>query len=126
MRLTMHKLLIYAALLLVDNEEQQILARLQEHPMTRLTFTGMRNRKPITITWEDGELSGDPDTVAWIKYYAAAMEGSIVGPVGGPYSTTDHLSDPYAASELIHSIFPGSVKVEGELPLRSAPPGAIL
>jgi len=93
--------------------------------MTKFTFSGKRNGKPITITWEDGALSGDPDTVAWIKYYAAAMEGSIVGPVGGPYSTTDHLGDPYAASELIRSIFPGSVQVEGDLPLRECPAGAI-
>jgi hypothetical protein len=93
--------------------------------MTRLVFTGTRNRKQISITWEDGALSGDPDTVAWITYYAAAMEGSIVGPVGGPYSTTDHLGDPYAASELIRSIYPGDVRQEGELPLREVPAGAI-
>jgi len=93
--------------------------------MTRLVFTGLRNGREISITWEDGALSGDPDTVAWIKYYAAAMEGSIVGPIGGPYSTTDHLGDPYAASELIRSVFPGDVRMVGELPLRIAPPGAI-
>jgi hypothetical protein len=93
--------------------------------MTRLTFTGKRNGKQISITWEDGALSGEEPTVGWIQRYAAAMDGKPIGPVGGPYSTTDHLADPYAASELIRSIFPGSVQVEGELPARLAPPGAI-
>jgi hypothetical protein len=93
--------------------------------MTKLTFTGTRNGKQISITWEDGALSGDEQVTGWIKHYAAAMDGQIVGPVGGPYSTTDHLADPYAASELIRSIFPGSVQVEGDLPYRIAPDGAV-
>ena len=88
-------------------------------------FTGEHNGREISITWEDGALSGDPEAVAWIQEIAARLEGQIIGPIGGPYSTTDHLADPYAASELIRSIFPGSVEQEGDLPLRVAPPGAI-
>lgn len=97
--------------------------------MTRLTFTGKRNGKDISIIWEDGALTGDDGldgaVLDWIEQYARAMDGHTVGPIGGPYSTTDHLADPYAASEIIKSMFPGSVQVEGELPYRVAPDGAI-
>jgi len=57
---------------------------------------------------------------------AALLEGQIFGPIGGPYSSSHHLQDPYAAAELIRSISPGKVTQEGDLPLRIAPPGAIL
>jgi hypothetical protein len=96
--------------------------------MTRLTFTGLRNGKSETITWEDGTLSGDPEIVDWIHYVAKIAEasGTIVGGIGGPYATGDYLNDPYAARELIRSVFPGHVSEEGDLPDRFAPPGAIL
>jgi hypothetical protein len=93
--------------------------------MTRLVFTGMRNGQAISITWEDGELSGDEPTVGWITYYAAAMDGHHLGPTGGPYATHDHLQNPYIAAYVIRSVFPGTVTMQGELPLREAPPGAI-
>jgi hypothetical protein len=93
--------------------------------MTHLVFTGIRNGQLVRVVWEDGALSGDPETIAWIQHYAALLEGVIVGMVGGPYSSSHHLADPYAAAELIRSVFPGEVTMEGELPLRIAPPGAI-
>jgi hypothetical protein len=93
--------------------------------MTRLTFTGVRNGREISIIWHDGELSGDELTVGWIKYYAAAMDGHALGPVGGPYVRHEHLQNPYVAAEIIRSVFPGKVEMEGELPLREVPAGAI-
>jgi len=93
--------------------------------MTRLTFSGMRNRKRVTVTWEDGRLSGHAPTVAWIRRYAGMLEGQITGPIGGPYTTTDHLHNPYVAAEIIRSVFPGKVTMAGELPLREAPAGTI-
>jgi hypothetical protein len=96
--------------------------------MTRLVFTGRRNGRRVRVVWEDGALSGDLEACAWIKYIARIAEasGTIVGAIGGPYSTSDHLADPYAARALILAIYPGDVRQEGDLPLRSAPPGAIL
>jgi hypothetical protein len=79
--------------------------------MTHLTFSGIRNHKRVTITWEDGKLSGHAPTVAWIRRYAVLLEG--------------HLADPYVAAEIIRSIYPGAVTMEGELPLREVPPGAV-
>jgi hypothetical protein len=96
--------------------------------VTRLVFTGRRNGQLVRVVWEDGRLSGDLELVDWIQYVAALAEaaGTIVGPIGGPCSTSDHLADPYAAAELIGSVFPGKMRMVGELPLRSAPPGAIV
>jgi hypothetical protein len=93
--------------------------------MTRLTFTGERNGREISITWHDGMLSGDPEACGWIQRYATLLEGRPIGPIGGPYSSSSHLLNPYVAAELIRSVFPGKVTMEGDLPLRSAPPGAI-
>jgi hypothetical protein len=93
--------------------------------MTRLTFTGLRNGREISITWEDGALSGDPELVGWIQHIAALAEGRVVGSVGGPYSSHDHLADPYAARALILSAFPGEVHQDGDPPPRVAPSGAI-
>jgi hypothetical protein len=93
--------------------------------MTRLVFTGIRNGRPVRIVWHDGELSGEPALVDWIQRYAAAMDGHSLGPIGGPYVDHDHLQNPYVAAEIIRSVFPGAVEMEGELPLREAPPGAI-
>jgi hypothetical protein len=52
--------------------------------MTRLTFSGVRNHKRVTVTWENGALPGDPEAWAWIQYVASLLEGQIVGAVGGP------------------------------------------
>ena len=93
--------------------------------MTRLVFSGKRNGHAITINWEDGALSGDPEAVAWIQYVAKLAEGQILGPIGGPDTSSSHLLNPYVAAELIRSVFPGKVTMEGALPLRSAPLGAI-
>jgi hypothetical protein len=96
--------------------------------MTKLTFTGPRGGKDISITWEDGTLSGDPDTVDWIQHIARMAEasGTIVGGIGGPYASGEYLEDPFAAAELIRSVFPGAIREEGDLPDRFAPPGAII
>jgi hypothetical protein len=95
--------------------------------MTRLTFTGERGGREISITWTDGDLAGDRDTVEWIQQIARMAEasGTIVGGIGGPYSTSHHLANPYVAAEIIRSMFPGDVRQEGLLPPRVAPPGAI-
>jgi hypothetical protein len=93
--------------------------------MTRLVFSGIRNGQLVRVAWQDGALSGDPECCMWIRYLARVLEGRVVGPIGGPYSSSDHLQDPYAASEIIKSIFPGKVQVMGDLPLRLAPKGAI-
>lgn len=74
--------------------------------MTRLTFSGIRNHKRVTVTRVDGALSGDLEAVAWIRYVAACLEGQILGPISGPYTSSRHLADPFAAAELIRSIFP--------------------
>jgi hypothetical protein len=94
--------------------------------MTRLVFTGIRNHQIVRVVWQDGALSGDLEACAWIRRYAALLEGRVIGAIGGPYSTSNHLADPYAARAIILSIFPGTVAQVGDLPLRERPAGAIL
>ena len=93
--------------------------------MTRLAFSGLRNGQLVRVVWEDGSLSGDLEAVAWIRHIAELLEGQILGPIGGPYTSSSHLLNPYVAAELIRSIFPGEVRQVGDLPARMAPPGAV-
>jgi hypothetical protein len=50
--------------------------------MTRVTFSGIRNDRRVTVTWTGGALSGDLEAVAWIRHVAALLEGQIVGAIG--------------------------------------------
>ena len=93
--------------------------------MAEFTITGKRNGKRISITWRDGQLSGDRATVLWIKQLAQGYEGTIQGLPGAPATVTRHLSSPYTACALIRSVFPGAVEQDQSLPPLSIPPGAI-
>ena len=93
---------------------------------TTFSISGERNRRHITITWTDGELSGDPPTVWWIRQYAQMLDGTMQGQVGGPYTTHDHLQSPYTARALIKSVFPGPTTQHGHLPAIDLPDGAIM
>jgi hypothetical protein len=92
--------------------------------MTRVTFSGIRNDRRVTVTWTGGALSGDLEACRWIQQIArmADSSGTIVGAIGGPYSMTDHLADPYAARALILSVYPGDVRQEHITSSRSAAP----
>jgi hypothetical protein len=94
--------------------------------VTRFSISGERNGQQISITWEDGELGGDPDTVAWIEQLAEMYEGQAVGMLVGPRTRHDHLQSQWSARSLITSVFPGKTTFEGAMPTIQAPPGAIL
>ncbi len=89
--------------------------------MTTFAISGERNGRHITITWTDGELSGDPPTVWWLRQYAKMIEGTMQGQVGGPYTTHDHLASPYTACAIIKSVFPGPTTQHGNLPTIDLP-----
>lgn len=93
---------------------------------TTFSISGMRNGAHITVTWTDGALSGDADTAAWIETLATALDGTMQGQLGGPYTTTDHLSSPYTARALMRSVFPGTTTFTGALPTIHLPDGAIM
>jgi hypothetical protein len=58
----------------------------------RFTITGRLAGLEASATWDDGELSGDPTLVSWIRLMAAHGElVSIAGVVSGPASIDDPL-----------------------------------
>jgi hypothetical protein len=80
------------------------------------TITGTYRGETFTVTWTDGTLSGDPDFVRLVESEAQAREGSAVGPVMGPYTTTAHLADPLSAAILLQEVFDDVTSSSGELP----------
>lgn len=94
--------------------------------MTTFSITGLRGGKRVTVAWTDGALTGDAECVATLKLMAEAYEGVCYGQVGGPYTTTDHLSSPYTAARMMRDLFErGTTTQTGNLPLLDIPDGAI-
>lgn len=96
--------------------------------MTRFTLQGRRLPDAmVTITWEDGQLSGDADAVAMVRVLAEAYEGQTIVLTPGPSSRHDHLKNPWAARELMCMVFWGLPRqIAGSLPRLPDPPkGAI-
>lgn len=78
-----------------------------------------------SITWDDGELTGDPDFVAFAEERAEGL--SAVGPVGGPYwEGEDKLGEAIPAALIITNMLRDWQVVAGELEdLPFIPDGAI-
>jgi hypothetical protein len=87
--------------------------------MTSFTVIGKLHDRFVEITWIDGVLSGDPELVRLTEHQAtaAASEDQLPGASGGePSASTDHLSDPHAACELICLLLEEPEIVSGTLP----------
>lgn len=98
--------------------------------MTTFSITGLRGGKEgdtrVTVTWTDGELSGDEDAIAMIRELAWMNEGRSLRAIVGPITIHDHLSNPYTACMLIKSVFKLRTTTQiGSLPPIDIPPGAI-
>ncbi len=98
--------------------------------MTTFTLTGPRGDQTVSMTWTDGELSGDPDAIAMVQLLAQGYEGHSISLTGTHrYTHHDHLSDPYSACAIMRSVFsvPWEIRMtEGGLPPLSPPPeGAV-
>lgn len=94
--------------------------------MTTFSITGLRGDKRVTIAWTDGKITGDADAVATLQAMADALEGTVQGQFGGPYTVTDHLSSPYTACAMMKLLFErGTTTQTGKLPLLDIPDGAI-
>ncbi len=71
------------------------------------TLGGKLNGKASSITWKDGDLSGDEYAVALLTGIAKGAEGEPVGPAAGPYTLTDHLKSPLSTYMLVNQdLFP--------------------
>lgn len=92
----------------------------------KFTVSGIaKNGDKVTVMWEDGNLTGDYVTVKRAESLAKALEGERVGPVGGPYTESDHLLDPISTIMILREII-DITRVTGDAPLRPPlPKGAI-
>ncbi len=87
--------------------------------------TGRIGSQTYTVTWEDGEVTGDQDAVDAIEAYADAHEGKLIGSPSGPFTEVDHLSDPLSAAMIMDEIFDEIISEEGDVPeLPDVPEGA--
>lgn len=63
----------------------------------QFTATGNFRGRLVSISWEGGQLSGDPELVDVLRKLAEEREGQIVAMGDLHRSETQHLSDPIAA-----------------------------
>jgi hypothetical protein len=91
--------------------------------MTSFTIVGGFHGRIVEITWIDGVLSGDPELVRLIELRATAPEDPLIAVGSGePGASTDPLSDPYAACEVIQLLLQEPEIVSGALPPIPEPP----
>ncbi len=92
------------------------------------TITGnLRSHKGLKITWDNGKLTGDPLLVSEVETEAKIREGESGGPVCGPYTRNDHLTDPLSAVNLISEVLDKVTKSSGDIPEPpEVPPDAII
>ena len=96
--------------------------------MWTFTLRGYRlgAEKPVSVTWTDGHLWGDPDAIAMVLCDAQAHEGQPLHMAGGLWTHRNHLRSPSTAYELMTWVFWGRPEMIGRLPpLPPVPPGAI-
>jgi hypothetical protein len=87
--------------------------------MTSFTVAGRFHGRTVEITWIGGKLSGDPEVVQLTERQAAAGDSqpTMAGDDSDSVSaSTDHLSDPYVAYELIRMQLQEPEIVSGQLP----------
>lgn len=90
------------------------------------TVTGRIGAQSYTVTWDEGEITGDDAAVDAIEAYADAHEGKRIGSPTGPFTEVDHLSDPLSAAMIMDEVFDEITAEEGDVPkLPDVPDGAI-
>lgn len=85
------------------------------------------SRTTRAVTWDEGELRGDPILVELLRLEAETSDGYPIGPNEGPYTMRDHLRSDSSTLALLHTILaPGTVSFAGKRPERpEIPDGAI-
>lgn len=74
--------------------------------------------KRYEVRWHDGKLEGDPVAVEELTYRARLLEGELVGPGDGPFTTTRHLSSGVSTVSLIQELMVDPLFI-GDVPQRS-------
>jgi hypothetical protein len=68
--------------------------------MARLTLSAVYYGRRVEVTWTDGMLSVDSSAVGAVASMAVSLEGKPIATPAGVIEH-DHLSDPYAAYQII-------------------------
>lgn len=72
-----------------------------------------------SVSWKDGRLQGPPDLVQEIESRAMGLEGHPIGPEGGPYTETNHLSSAISAGIIMAMGFKThTIVLSGDVPER--------
>jgi len=81
------------------------------------TLYGRIEERPIRLTWADGKLTGDPETLDELRALADVLEGQPVGPEpDGPFTTRKHLHNPLTAQILMQDVLDEVTGADGRLP----------
>ena len=83
-------------------------------------MTGKILKKPYSVTYDAGKLTGDRVAVDIVKVEAQTMHGPV-GPVG-QYVESNYLAYPLAALVLITGVFTTVDDVTGDVPEAEEPP----
>ena len=85
-----------------------------------------RGTATVEVTWRDGTLSGDPETVEEIKQLAAFFEGKVVSSLVDS-TTHDHLQNPATVATLMGLVCSDQPKtIDTDVPpLPELPEGAV-
>lgn len=90
----------------------------------QFTISGHHNGKPASITWNDGELSGDEDAIRALRQLAQEREFAEI--VCMPPIPVDGLRNPLASMVLMGQALHPMTGSSGNLPtFPTAPPGAV-
>lgn len=90
------------------------------------TATGPLLGQEVSVTWDDGELEGDPAAVQYLRGLARGYEGKRLGIPTAFASYENHLSKPLAVLALFELAFDGPVEYSGDVPTyEETPEGAI-
>ena len=80
------------------------------------TVSGELQGTVRTIAWDDGQLSGDPATVEYLRTIFDSLEGHRIRLPGGVSMTSKHLTHPLAALIIICQQYGRLDAVDGEIP----------
>lgn len=90
------------------------------------TATGRLLGQEVSVTWDDGELDGDPAAVDYLQGFARGYEGQRLSIPTVFSSYENHLSKPLAVLALFELAFEGRARYSGNVPTyQGTPEGTI-
>lgn len=88
----------------------------------RYTLTGKLAGRPVSLTWNDGVLSGDPEAVQALQELAACREGIRVLVPDWHQTRHNHLASPISALVLGNELLDYRCEVSGTWPTKPGLP----